>query len=108
MSYHRPVTTQHLALERCGWQKIPRRRADHIQTGGQTAANSKANMSKSMGLNVAGGLSSLLKDGHKHFEGVDEAVAKNIDAVKQLAAITRSSLGPNGMNKLVINHLEKI
>lgn len=65
-------------------------------------------MSKSMGLNVAGGLSSLLKDGHKHFEGVDEAVAKNIDAVKQLAAITRSSLGPNGMNKLVINHLEKI
>lgn len=65
-------------------------------------------MAKSMGLNVAGGLSSLLKDGHKHFEGVDEAVAKNIDAVKQLAAITRSSLGPNGMNKLVINHLEKI
>ncbi|TDH68583.1 hypothetical protein CCR75_000972 [Bremia lactucae] len=65
-------------------------------------------MSKSMGLNVAGGLSSLLKEGHKHFEGVDEAVAKNIDAVKQLAAITRSSLGPNGMNKLVINHLERI
>ncbi|KAG1711827.1 hypothetical protein DVH05_009069 [Phytophthora capsici] len=65
-------------------------------------------MSKSMGLNVAGGLSSMLKDGHKHFEGVDEAVAKNIDAVKQLAAITRSSLGPNGMNKLVINHLERI
>ncbi|KAJ0405557.1 hypothetical protein P43SY_009606 [Pythium insidiosum] len=65
-------------------------------------------MAKSMGYNVAGGLSGLLKDGHKHFEGVDEAVAKNIDAVKQLAAITRSSLGPNGMNKLVINHLEKI
>ncbi|CEG37195.1 t-complex protein theta subunit [Plasmopara halstedii] len=65
-------------------------------------------MAKSMGLNVAGGLSSLLKDGHKHFEGVNEAVAKNIDAVKQLAAITRSSLGPNGMNKLVINHLERI
>jgi T-complex protein 1 subunit theta len=65
-------------------------------------------MAKSMGLNVAGGVSSLLKDGHKHFEGLDEAVAKNIDAVKQLAAITRSSLGPNGMNKLVINHLEKI
>lgn len=65
-------------------------------------------MAKSMSFNVAGGLSSLLKDGHKHFEGIDEAVAKNIDAVKQLAAITRSSLGPHGMNKLVINHLEKI
>ncbi|CCI50152.1 unnamed protein product [Albugo candida] len=61
-----------------------------------------------MNLNVANGLSSLLKDGYKHLEGVKEATAKNIDAVKQLAAITRSSLGPNGMNKLVINHLDKI
>lgn len=65
-------------------------------------------MAKSMGLNQASGLSGMLKDGHKHYEGVDEAVAKNIEAVKQLAAITRTSLGPNGMNKLVINHLDKI
>ncbi|OQR96764.1 T-complex protein 1 subunit theta [Achlya hypogyna] len=65
-------------------------------------------MAKSMGFNPAAGLSGLLKDGHKHFEGVDEAVAKNIEAVKQLADISRTSLGPNGMRKLVINHLEKI
>lgn len=65
-------------------------------------------MAKSMGFNPAAGLSGLLKEGHKHYEGVDEAVAKNIDAVKQLSAIAHTSLGPNGMNKLVINHLEKI
>jgi len=65
-------------------------------------------MAKSMGYNAAAGLSGLLKEGYKHLEGVDEAVAKNIDAVKQLAAITRTSLGPNAMNKLVINHLEKL
>jgi len=33
---------------------------------------------------------------------------KNIDACKGLAQITRTSLGPNGMNKMVINHLEKL
>lgn len=65
-------------------------------------------MAKSMGYNAAAGLSGLLKDGYKHFEGIDDAVAKNIDAVKQLSAITRTSLGPHAMNKLVINHLEKI
>jgi len=61
-----------------------------------------------MGLNMAEGLQGMLKEGHKHFEGIDEAVAKNIEAVNQLSAITRTSLGPTGMNKLVINHLEKI
>jgi len=65
-------------------------------------------MAKSMGFNPAAGLSGLLREGHKHFEGVDEAVAKNIDAVKQLADISRTSLGPNGMRKLVVNHLDKI
>jgi len=30
----------------------------------------------SMGLNMADGLQGMLKDGHKHFEGLDEAVAK--------------------------------
>ena len=65
-------------------------------------------MAKSMGFNPAAGLAGLLKEGHKHYEGVDEAVAKNIEAVKQLSTITHTSLGPNGMNKLVINHLEKI
>jgi T-complex protein 1 subunit theta len=38
----------------------------------------------------------MLKDGHKHLSGLEEAVIKNIDACKQLSKITRTSLGPNG------------
>ncbi|KAL4200312.1 hypothetical protein AMTRI_Chr03g149080 [Amborella trichopoda] len=54
------------------------------------------------------GIQAMLKEGHKHLSGLDEAVLKNIDACKQLSAITRTSLGPNGMNKMVINHLDKL
>ncbi|XP_052147973.1 T-complex protein 1 subunit theta [Oryza glaberrima] len=54
------------------------------------------------------GIQSMLKEGHKHLSGLDEAVLKNIDACRELSAITRTSLGPNGMNKMVINHLDKL
>ncbi|KAI3515796.1 hypothetical protein L1887_14700 [Cichorium endivia] len=54
------------------------------------------------------GIQGMLKEGHKHLSGLDEAVVKNIDACKQLSTITRTSLGPNGMNKMVINHLDKL
>lgn len=54
------------------------------------------------------GVSGLLKKGFKHFSGVEEAVLRNIEAAKKLSDITKTSLGPNGMNKLVINHLERI
>ncbi|EOY11214.1 hypothetical protein QUC31_009585 [Theobroma cacao] len=54
------------------------------------------------------GIQSMLKEGHKHLSGLDEAVLKNIDACKQLSTITRTSLGPDGMNKMVINHLDKL
>jgi T-complex protein 1 subunit theta len=53
-------------------------------------------------------INDMLKDGTKHFSGKDEAILKNVDAAKKLATILRSSLGPNGMNKMVINHLEKL
>lgn len=39
---------------------------------------------------------------------MDEAVFRNIKACKELSRVTRSSYGPNGMNKMVINHLEKL
>eukprot|EP00955_Chlamydomonas_euryale_P030995 325880-Chlamydomonas_euryale.AAC.10 len=42
------------------------------------------------------GLQSMLKDGHKHISGLEEAVIKNIEACKELAQIARTSLGPNG------------
>lgn len=33
---------------------------------------------------------------------------RNIDACKQLKQIVRTSIGPNGMNKMVVNHLGKL
>lgn len=41
------------------------------------------------------------------FTGLDEAVYRNISACKEFAHSVRSAYGPNGMNKMVINHLEK-
>lgn len=61
-----------------------------------------------MNLNSAAGLQGMLKSGHKNFEGLAGATLKNIDAAKAIAGMVRTSLGPNGMNKLVVNHLEKI
>ncbi|KAI5421205.1 Cytosolic copper metallochaperone, variant 2 [Lathyrus oleraceus] len=54
------------------------------------------------------GMQSMLKKGHKHLSGLDEAVLKNTDACNQLSIITRTSLGPNGMNEMVINHLDRL
>jgi len=53
-------------------------------------------------------LQDLLKEGTKHLKGVDEATYQNIEAVRKLADILRTSFGPNGQKKLVINHLEKL
>lgn len=50
----------------------------------------------------------LLKDGYKEMSGLEMAILKNIEAVNDLGKICRTSMGPNGMNKLVINHLEKV
>ena len=68
----------------------------------------------------------LLKEGFKHLSGLEEAILRNTGACKDLSQMTRTSLGPNGiillvcvyfvpqyiakpgMNKLVINHLNKI
>lgn len=61
-----------------------------------------------MGYNMAGGASNMLKSGHSSASGLEEAVLKNIEAGKKLAQMVASSMGPNGMNKLVVNHLNKI
>lgn len=42
------------------------------------------------------GLQAMLKEGHKHLSGMDEAVYKNIEAGKQLSQIAKTSMGPNG------------
>lgn len=61
-----------------------------------------------MNLNTAAGLQGMLKDGHTSMEGLDGATLRNISASKELSRIVQTSLGPNGMNKLVVNHLERI
>jgi T-complex protein 1 subunit theta len=61
-----------------------------------------------MALNTAAGLSGMLKDGHTSMEGLDAATLRNITAAKELSRIVQTSMGPNGMNKLVVNHLEMI
>ncbi|RMZ53526.1 hypothetical protein APUTEX25_003348, partial [Auxenochlorella protothecoides] len=61
-----------------------------------------------MAMGMPYGMQSMLKDGHKIMSGLEEAVLRNIEACKGLTQITRTSLGPNGMNKVVINHLDKL
>ncbi|KAF6021785.1 CCT8L2 [Bugula neritina] len=56
----------------------------------------------------APGFSQMIKDGAKHFSGLDEAVYRNIEACKELAKTLKSAYGPHGQNKMVINHLEKL
>jgi len=58
--------------------------------------------------NMRSGIPKLFKDGYKQFTGVEEAILNNVEAVKQFAEILRTSFGPNGMNKIVINHIEKV
>ncbi|GAA6014848.1 hypothetical protein JCM11491_002136 [Sporobolomyces phaffii] len=61
-----------------------------------------------MALQVPRGGSSLFKDGYNMHSGIEEAVIRNIHAVAELSEIVRTSFGPNGRNKMVINHLEKL
>lgn len=56
----------------------------------------------------APGMAQMLKDGARYFSGLEEAVYRNITACKQFAQTVRTAYGPNGMNKMVINHIEKL
>lgn len=51
------------------------------------------------------GMQSMLKDGHQIFE---DPVLKNITACKELTNITRTSLGPDGLSKLIVNYIGKV
>lgn len=56
----------------------------------------------------APGMAQMMKDGARYFRGLEEAVYRNISACKQFAQTVRTAYGPNGMNKMVINHIEKL
>eukprot|EP01104_Vermistella_antarctica_P007105 TRINITY_DN1783_c0_g1_i1.p1 TRINITY_DN1783_c0_g1~~TRINITY_DN1783_c0_g1_i1.p1 ORF type:complete len:567 (+),score=155.77 TRINITY_DN1783_c0_g1_i1:96-1703(+) len=57
---------------------------------------------------MASGISGMLKEGSQHFSGVEQAVLRNVNACVEMAKVTRSSLGPNGMNKMVITQHDKL
>jgi T-complex protein 1 subunit theta len=59
-------------------------------------------------LNTSQGFQNLLKEGYRHYAGLEEAILRNIEACKELSVITRTSFGPNGMKKMVVNHIDKI
>ncbi|KAL5483095.1 CCT8 [Sanghuangporus weigelae] len=50
----------------------------------------------------------LFKEGYKHLSGLEDAVLRNIQAVAELSDLVRTSFGPNGRNKLIVNHLGKL
>ncbi|EOR00326.1 putative T-complex protein 1 subunit theta [Wallemia ichthyophaga EXF-994] len=50
----------------------------------------------------------LFKPGGKQLSGIEDAVIRNIQAVNELSEIVRTSFGPNGKNKLIINHLDRL
>lgn len=76
----------------------------------QPDGSSREKLITAMALHVprAPGFAQMLKEGAKHFSGLEEAVYRNIQACKELAQTTRTAYGPNGMNKMVINQLEKL
>merc|ERR1712190_307529 len=53
-------------------------------------------------------LHSILKEGNEHLRGLEETTVRNIQACKAFSSFIRTSLGPNGMNKMIINHLKKV
>lgn len=50
----------------------------------------------------------MLKEGARHYAGLEEAILRNIEACIQISKVTRTSLGPMGMNKIVVTHLDKV
>lgn len=58
--------------------------------------------------NMRRGVPKLFKDGTENLSGLQAAVLRNLQACKALWEITRTSFGPNGMNKLIINHIDKV
>jgi len=59
-------------------------------------------------LSTAAGFQNLLKEGFRHYAGLEEAIVRNIEACKEISDKTKTSIGPNGMKKIVVNHIDKL
>eukprot|EP00808_Paulinella_micropora_P007164 g58458.t1 len=64
--------------------------------------------SPTMMKNMRRGIPNIFKSGTKLLTGLEEAVIRNIQACVQLGEMTRTSFGPTGMNKLIINNISKM
>lgn len=53
-------------------------------------------------------LPSLLKEGTRHMQGLEDAVYRNIAACRQTAQMTSSSYGPLGLSKLILNAHQRL
>jgi len=51
---------------------------------------------------------SMLKSGTRAYTGIEDAVYRNINACNELATTVRSNYGPMGMNKIIVNHIDKL
>jgi T-complex protein 1 subunit theta len=56
----------------------------------------------------APGFQSMMKEGARYYRGLDEAVIRNIEACSELCRTLKSAYGPKGLNKMVVNHIEKL
>lgn len=56
----------------------------------------------------APGYVQMMKEGTRHYSGLEEAVVRNIEACVEFSKTLRSAYGPRGLNKMVINHIEKL
>ncbi|GBE60114.1 T complex chaperonin [Babesia ovata] len=53
------------------------------------------------------GPQALLRSGGRMFGPSDNAILRNIEACTAIADMLKTSLGPNGMKKLIVNHINK-
>ncbi|KAJ3442418.1 chaperonin-containing tcp1 subunit 8 (theta) [Anaeramoeba flamelloides] len=65
-------------------------------------------MNRQRSLARSGNIENLLKSGTKYLSSLEETIIQNIDACIDLAELLTTSLGPNGMNKMIINRLSKL
>ena len=56
----------------------------------------------------ATGFASMVKECVSYYTGVEEAVIRSIEACNEFTRTLRTSFGPRGLNKIIINHLEKL
>ena len=49
--------------------------------------------------------SGLFKKGYSSYSNEDGAITRNVEAVREIATILQTSMGPSGRNKIIVNKL---